>query len=113
MNRTYTQKEIYDYLKANPYNAEVWIGDLYNMNGDDYIFLNYTSERNIPSDNAGCYITSVQIDVYTRDFVKRKQIVDYVKSLSQFSITYMPSNEGNYFVAQMSTELFINEAWKS
>lgn len=111
MSRTYTQKDIYDYLKANPFNTEVWIGDLYNMNGKDYIFLNYISERNIPSDNAGCYITSIQIDVYTKDLVKRKRLVDYIKGLSQFSVSYMPSNEGNYFVAQMSTELFINNEY--
>ena len=112
MSRNYTQKELYDYLSENPFNAEVWVGDLDNMNGDDYIFLNYINEINIPSDNAGCYKTSIQIDIYTKDFVKRKKIVDYVKKLSQFSITYAPSSEGNYFTAQMETELFINEYWR-
>lgn len=111
MNRNYTQKDIYDYLCANPYGAQVWIGDLYNMNGEDYIFLDYINETIIPSDNAGCYKTSIQIDVYTKDFVKRKQLVDYIKGLSQFSITYMPSNEGNYFLARMTTELFIKNEY--
>lgn len=108
MNRTYTQEEIYNYLMANTLGVDVWVGDLYNMNGKDYIFLNYINERNIAYDNAGCYVTSIQIDVYTKNLVNRKILVDYIKGLSQFSITYALSNEGNYFVANMTTEVFIN-----
>ena len=107
MSRTYTQKELFDYLKNNSYGIKVHIGDLDNMNGEDYIFLNYLSETNIPFDDDGCYKTTIQIDIYVKDFVKRKPLVDYVKGLSQFDIDYSSSNEGNYFVANMTTDIFI------
>lgn len=108
MNRAYTQKEIFDYLKANPLSAKVWIGDLDNMNGDNYIFVDYLNERQIASDNDGCYATRLQISVYVRDFINRKTLVDYVKKLSQFDIQFEMSNEGNYHCAIMTTTVFIN-----
>lgn len=107
MSRTYTQKELFDYCKANPLQAKVHVGDLPNMNGDDYIFIDYIDERLISHDNEGIYKTTVQFSVYVKNFVNRKILVDYIKPLSQFSILFESSNEGNYFVAQMTTELFI------
>lgn len=108
MSRVLTQKQIGDYLVANQYNVKVAFGDLENMNGDDYIFVDYLNEELIPADNKGCYKTNVQISIYTKDFAKRKSLVEYVKGLSQFRITYQGSDEGNYFVAILQTELFLN-----
>ena len=107
MNRTYTQKQLGDYLADNPLRVPFHVGDLENMNGKDYIFLDYLSEENIPYDNEGCYITNVQVSIYCKNFVNRKVLVDYVKGLSQFDILYQGSQEGNYFVAIMTTQLFI------
>lgn len=107
MNRTYTQKELGDYLADNPLGVAVHVGDLDNMNGKDYIFLDYLNEQIIPYDNNGCYKTELQISVYTKSFINRKTLVDYIKNLSQFDIQYLGSNEGNYFVANMTTQLFI------
>lgn len=107
MNRVYSQKELFDYLKANPLNANVHIGDIDNMNGRDYIFLDYLSESPDRFDNDGCYKTSIQISVYVRNFINRKTLVDYIKRLSVFDITYDDSQEGNYFVADMITEIFL------
>lgn len=108
MSRTFTQKEIVEFLKDNPVNATVHVGDLPNMNGDNYIFLDYLSENLISYDNEGCYKTSVQISIYTKEFSNRKIITDYVKELCQFNITYQGSDEGNYFVAILTSEVFIN-----
>lgn len=107
MNRAYSQKELFDYLKANPLNAKVHVGDIENMNGNDYIFLDYLSESVDGYDNNGCYLTSIQISVYVKDFVKRKTLVEYIKHLSVFDVQYESSNEGNYFVANMFTEIFL------
>ena len=57
----YTQKEIYDYLLANPLEVDVSVGDVEDLNGKDYIFLDYTSDNLISSDNRGVYQTYLQI----------------------------------------------------
>ena len=107
MNRVFTQKELGNYLADNPLNVAVHVGDLDNMNGNDYIFLDYLYDRLIPFDDNGCYKTSIQISVYVKDFISRKILVDYIKQLSPFSINYSSSNEGNYFVANMTTDIFL------
>lgn len=107
MSRTYTQKELFEYLKANPLGAVVWVGDLDDMNGENYIFLDYLDEESIPFDDSGCYRTTIQISVYVKDFINRKVLVDYVKPLSQFAITFRPSDEGNYHCAIMETTIFL------
>lgn len=108
MSRSFTQKQIGDYLKANSLNVPVHVGDLDNMNGKDYIFLDYLSEVLIPSDNAGCYKTTIQVSIYVKEFAKRRTLVNYVKGLTQFSIAYQGSDDGNYFVAILQSEVFIN-----
>ena len=107
MNRTYSQKQLGDFLAANPLGVAVHVGDLDNMNGRDYIFLDYLNEQIIPFDNSGCYKAELQISVYTKSFINRKILVDYIKGLSQFDIQFEGSEEGNYFVANMITQLFI------
>lgn len=108
MNRVFTQRELGQYLKDNPYGLEFNVGDKELMNGKDYIFLDYTGETLIPSDNKGCYKTNVQISIYCKEFAKRKKVVDYVRDIIQCSIQYQGSDEGNYFVAILTSELFIN-----
>lgn len=107
MNRTFTQKELGDYLNNNPLGAVVHFGDLDNMNGENYIFVDYLGERLIPFDNGGDYITSLQVSIYVKDFASRKILVDYVKQLSQFNIEYQGSDEGNYFVSILTTTIFL------
>lgn len=107
MNRVYSQKELFDYLKANPLNAKVHVGDLDNMNGKDYIFLDYLNENVDGFDNGGIYKTSIQISVYVKNFIDRKVLVDYVKNLSVFTVDYDDSDEGTYFVANMVTDIFL------
>lgn len=107
MNRVFTQKELGDFLTGNPLGVAVHVGDLDNMNGKDYIFLDYINETIIPFDNMGDYKTSIQISIYCKDFINRKILVDYVKTLSQFSIEYQGSAEGNYYEAILRTDLFL------
>lgn len=108
MNRTFSQKEIGDFLKANPLNVKFHIGDLENMNGGDYIFLDYLSDGLIAYDDEGCYKTTIQISIYTQDFHNRFILTNYVKKLTQFNIVYQGSQDGNYFVAVLQSEIFIN-----
>lgn len=107
MNRVISQKELGNYLANNPLHVAVHVGDLDNMNGKDYIFLDYLYDRLIPFDDNGCYKTSIQISVYVKDFASRKVLVDYIKQLSPFNIDYDSSNEGNYFIANMTAEFFL------
>lgn len=104
----YSQKDIYDYLSANPLNTIVAVGDVEDLNGRDYIFLDYTGEQLIGSDNRGCYKTSIQVTVATRDFENRKILVDYVKQLTNFSITYEKDIDFEYYVARCTCEVLMN-----
>ena len=107
MQRNYTQKEIYDYLKANPLKVDVHIGDLEDMNGKDYIFLDYLNDIDILRDNNAYYQTLIQISVYTRDFENRKTLVNYIKQKFLSAPTYSKSDEFEYFVATFTTGVFI------
>lgn len=106
--RTYTQKEIYDYLKANPYNIEVHIGDLEDMNGNDYIFLDYLNELPFLSDDTACYQTIIQISVLTTDFEKRKTLVSYIQNEFLSAPTYSKSNESEYYMAQFTFGVIVS-----
>lgn len=108
MNKSFTQKQLGDYLSSNPYGIELYVGDKELKNGIDYIFLDYMNENIIPSDNKGCYTTTIQISIYCKDFAKRKKVVDYVKKLVQCSIEYEGSDEGNYYIAILRSEIFLN-----
>lgn len=95
-----TQKDIYDYLCNNPLGVEVHIGDLEDMNGKDYIFFDYLNEELISSDDRGCYQTFCQITIATRDFNRRKVLVDYLKNYINVSISYEKSDEFEYYLAR-------------
>ena len=109
MRRSFTQKEIYDYLKANPLGTEVHIGDLEDMNGQDYIFLDYLNDVAMLRDNNADYQTIMQISVLTRDFEDRKTLVNYIKKKFLSAPTYSKSDEFEYYEAQFTIGVFIYE----
>lgn len=108
MLRNLTQKEIYEYLLANPLNVAVHIGDLEDMNGNDYIFLDYLNDLPFLSDNTADYQTIIQISVLTKDFENRKTLVSYIKKKFLSSPTYSKSNESEYYMAQFTTGVILN-----
>lgn len=102
MKRSYTQKEIYDYLVANPTDTEVHIGDLEDMNGEDYIFLDFLNDVAMLRDNNADYQTMIQISVTTKDFEKRKTLVQYIKNEFLSAPSFSKSQESEYYVAQFT-----------
>lgn len=96
----YTQEMIYDYLLANPLNVDVSVGDVEDLNGKDYLFLDYTDDQLISYDDKGAYQTHIQITVATRDFENRKTLVDYIKSYLNVSVTYEKAIDFEYFLAR-------------
>lgn len=94
-----TQKDIFDLLKENPLGIDVHVGDLEDLNGKDYIFLDFTSEELIGSDDLGCYQTFVQITICTKDWTDRKTLANFVKNLFGVSITYENSQTFQYYQA--------------
>jgi len=108
MKRSYTQKEIYDYLVANPLNIDVHIGDLEDMNGKDYIFLDYMNDVAMLRDNNADYQTLIQISVLTKDFEDRKTLVNYIKEEFLSAPTYSKSEEFEYYQAQFTIGVIIS-----
>lgn len=109
MRRSYTQKEIYDYLKANPLGTKVHIGDLEDMEGQDYIFLDYLEDVAMLRDNSADYQSIIQISVLTKDFDDRKTLVNYIKQKFLIEPAYSKSDEFEYYQAQFTTGVFISE----
>lgn len=109
MQRSYTQKEIYEYLLANPLNTKVHIGDLEDMNGEDYIFLDYTEDVPMLRDNCADYQSIIQISVLTNKFEDRKVLVNYIKEKFLIAPEYSRSDESHYYMAQFTTGVFIHE----
>ena len=108
MKRSYTQKEIYDYLKANPAGTEVHIGDLEDMDGKDYIFLDYLNDVAMLRDNNADYQTMIQVSVTTKDYEKRKTLSNYIKDEFLSAPVYSKSNEGEYYIAQFTIGVIIS-----
>lgn len=109
MRRSFTQKEIYDYLKANPLGTQVHIGDLEDMDGQDYIFLDYMNEEPMLRDNEADYQMIIQISVLTKDFEDRKTLVNYIKQKFLIAPEYSRSDESEYYQAQFTTGVFVHE----
>ena len=109
MRRNYTQKEIYEYLKANPLGTNVHVGDLEDMEGQDYIFLDYFSDNPILCDNDGYYQTIIEISVLTKDFEDRKTLVKYIKKKFLSTPSYSRSDEYEYYQAQFTTGVFLTD----
>lgn len=109
MKRSYTQKEIYDYLLANPLGVKVHIGDLEDMEGNDYIFLDILNDIAILSDDNACYQTVIQISVLTKQYADRRALVKYIKQEFLSAPTYLFSDEHEYYQAQFTTGVFLSE----
>lgn len=107
----YTQKQIYDYLRANPLGVEVSVGDVKNLNGGDYIFLDYTNDNLIGYDNRGTYQNYIQITTATRDFEDRKTLVKYIKQFLNVSVTYEKAIDFEYFVARCECGVLMHEEY--
>lgn len=109
MKRTYTQKEIYDYLKANPLNVAVHIGDLEDTNGKDYIFFDLVEEIAELRDDRADYQSMIQISVLTKSYEDRKTLVNYIKNEFLSAPTYSKSDEYEYYQAQFNIGVFLYE----
>ena len=109
MIRTFTQKEIYEYLLANPLGTKVHIGDLEDMNGEDYIFLDYNLQTPTLRDNDAYYQTILQISVLTKDFEDRKTLTRYIQQKFLSAPTFSKSDEFEYYQAQFTFGVFIHE----
>lgn len=105
----YTQKQIYDYLCTNPLNVDVSVGDVKNLNGGDYIFLDFTNDELISSDDKGCYQSYIQITVATKDFENRKTLVKFVKDFLNVTVTYEKAIDFEYFVARCVCGVLLHE----
>ena len=102
MRRSYTQGEIYNYLTANPTNTDVHIGDLEDMDGKDYIFLDFLNDVAMLRDNDADYQTMIQISVTTKDFEKRKTLTKYIQDEFLSAPVYSKSIESEYYIAQFT-----------
>lgn len=103
----YTQKEIYDYLLANPLHVEVHVGALEDMNGQDYIFYDPLYDNIIGSDDKGVYRTRIQITVATRDFERNKTLVNYIKDYLNVSVNYDKSYEFEYYLTRCESGILM------
>ena len=102
-----TQKDIYDYLKSNPLNVAVHVGSLEEMNGKDYIFLDFTTDELIGSDDKGEYQTAIQMTVATKDWKTRIQLVRFIMEKFNVSVTYETSREFQYYLAKCNTSVIL------
>ena len=98
--RRFTQKEIFDYLVDNPYGFQVHIGDLDDLNNQDYIFFDYVSEKIIPSDNDADYVENVEISIVSTDYDKIREVVKYVHDILVIQFSYSKAEENEYYLAQ-------------
>lgn len=105
----YTQKMIYDYLLSNPLNVDVSVGDVENLNGGDYIFLDFTNDDLMGSDNRGTYQSYIQITVATRDFRNRKTLVEFIKNYLNVTVTYEKAIDFEYFIARCTCGVLMYE----
>lgn len=103
----YTQKQIYDYFNANPTGAIVWFGDLEDLNGQDYIFIDYLYDNLIGYDDRGTYRTNIQITVATKQFETRKLLTEYVHDFMNVSTTYDTSTEFEYYVSRNTATIIM------
>lgn len=103
-----TQKQLFNYLKANPLNVKVHFGDLEELNGNDYIFVDLITDNLIASDDKGIYKTTIQITIATKDYDDRNTLTKYVKDYINVSCRYDRQNEYQYFLAILECEVIFN-----
>ena len=108
MRKTFTQTDIWLYLCANPLNVKVHIGDLEDMNNQDYIFFDYLTDSPINADDGYTdSVIGVQFSVLTKDFEARKVLVDYIKQMFVCNVSFDHDSEHEYYAAFMRTYLLI------
>ena len=107
--KNFTQAEIWQYLNNNPLGVKTHMGDLEDLNGNDYIFFDYLTDEVIAYDNKADYVTEVQFTICTKDFAKRKVLVKYLKQMFTGAVRYEHDGEHQYYLARMETSLFIYE----
>lgn len=103
-----TQKDIYDFLRLNPLGVSVQVGSKEDLNGDDYLFLNFISDQIIGSDDKGPYKTSALITVATKGFEDRATLVEFIKEKFNVYVVYETSDEFEYYTADCSFEVILN-----
>lgn len=108
MKKMFTQKEIFDFLNGNPLNAKVHVGDLEDLNNQDYIFFDYLTDTPISADNqyAG-EMNEVQFTVCVKNYQDRRTLVEYIKTMFQCSVSYENAEEHEYYLARMRTGILI------
>lgn len=109
MKRNFTQKELYELLSSNPLNVDVHIGDLDDMQGRDYIFLDFVNDVAIGYDDNGDYQTIIQISVATKDFEKRIALTEFIQQNFFAPATYSKDSESEYYIAQFTFGVFMHQ----
>lgn len=105
----YKQREIYEYLVANPLGVNVSVGDVKLLNGADYLLLDYTNDDLIGYDDKGYHRSFIQITVATKDFENRKTLVNYVKDYLNVSVSYDKDIDFEYFLARCTCAILMTE----
>lgn len=105
----FTQQELYELLQSNPLKVPVAIGDVEDMNGQDYIFVDFVRDELIGSDNKGVYKTSLEMVIATRQFDNRTVLLNFLKDHFNLSVRFDRQMEFEYYVAQCSTEILLYE----
>lgn len=105
----YSQKGIYEYLVNNPLGVAVNVGDLEDLNGEDYIFLDFLSEDLIGYDDKGTYRTELQITIACKDFENRKTLTKYVQEYINVSTYYETSYAFEYFLSRNTAQVIIHD----
>lgn len=103
----FTQKELFDYLKANPLGVSVHIGELEDMNGKDYIFVDFLSDSLIGADDSGVYKTSLQITVCTKNFDDRFTLTKYVQEFMNVQTNYDKTYDYEYWTSRSKGECIL------
>lgn len=107
--RLYTQKELFDYLSDNPLHIPVHMGAIEDMEGKDYIVLDYLNQIAMTRDNTADYQQVMQITCLTRSYEDRKTLVSYIQDQFLTTITFMLSAESDYYIAQCTIGVFVYE----
>lgn len=107
--KLYSQTEVFNFLKQNPYEVKVHVGDLEDMGNQDYIFLAYLYDNAIPSDNKAVYKSTINISVASKDLDMCRALVKYIRSEFVCAVTYSHSEEHEYYLATMETVILLKD----
>lgn len=108
MKKNWTQRELYDFLEANPLGTKIHIGNLEDMNNEDYIFFDRFADNGIYADDGACYVTTFQFTIATKGYDDRDTLVDYLHSGLNINFSYSTTDEREYYVAQGQSALLIS-----